>query len=310
MAKTPSNSETSEVQQFSLISNEKLIAIYGVMLKSRLLEYRATELFQHGLLDSDLHASSGREAIAASATIDLQEGDSLALPGGDWLPCLNKKLPLEFIFRELAPASLRSAAAVEMEMSSKNILLSSSTIDLPQTVRERATANAVAKNGDIVEVFLDARSKSSVDWKKTIQACAVGKLPIVFIQYSDASNVSSEGKQESAPKAVAALYEGIPSISVDAHDAVAVYRVAYEAIVRARQLRGATLIQCVVQDPEATTRRDVTSAPTLDPVESMERYLKGKNIDPAKSCLQIIAGFQRELDLATRFLLRESNGSA
>jgi len=314
MAKTPSKSETNEAEHLSLISNEKLVAIYGVMLKYRLLEQRATELFQHGLLNSDLHTSSGREAIAAAATIDLEERDSIALPTGEWLPSLNKNLPLETIFRELAPAALRPVAPIELEASNKNIFLSSSSKTyLPRAIRERATANAVAKKGDVVEVFLDSHSKSLVDWRKTIQVCAVNKLPVVFIQYPDASKMLSEGKRKSNTRTVAALYEGVPSISVDAHDAVAVYRVAYEAIVRARQLRGATLIQCVVHreaNPELISGRDVTNGPALDLVESMERYLRAKDIDPARFSLEITPGFQRELDLATRFLHRQSNGSA
>ena len=51
-------------ETFSLISHEKLLAIYTAMLKCRMVEQRAAMLFQQGKLASDLHASFGREATA------------------------------------------------------------------------------------------------------------------------------------------------------------------------------------------------------------------------------------------------------
>src|SRR4051794_14237800 len=105
MAKTQSKT-TGETKTFSLISNEKLLSIYAAMLKCRLLEQRATSLFQHGRLDNDLHTSSGREAIAASAVADLSHEDILCLAQGDWLPAFVKGMSLENMFRIVAPADL------------------------------------------------------------------------------------------------------------------------------------------------------------------------------------------------------------
>src|ERR1700722_4606991 len=88
---------------FSLISNEKLIAIYVAMVKCRMLEQRAAALFQQGKLASDFHASSGREACAVAVGIDLQPEDTLVTAPGDWLSTFMKGLPSEALFRALAP---------------------------------------------------------------------------------------------------------------------------------------------------------------------------------------------------------------
>jgi hypothetical protein len=64
----------------------------------------------------------------------------------------------------------------------------------------------------------------------------------------------------------------LPRMLVDGFDAVAVYRVAHEAIDRARKGRGATLIECgsnCVQGQRRTRE---------DAVVNMERYLRGKGI--------------------------------
>ena len=64
----PSTTPAPKTEAFSLISNEKLLAIYIAMVKCRMLEQRATMLFQQGQLASDLHGSSGHEACAAASS--------------------------------------------------------------------------------------------------------------------------------------------------------------------------------------------------------------------------------------------------
>lgn len=80
------------------------------------------------------------------------------------------------------------------------------------------------------------------------------KLPLIVVV--DCENVS----QPDAFEARAAAY-GIPSISVDANDAVALYRVSREAIDRARAANGPTLVQCLSFESKA------------DPIERLEHYL-------------------------------------
>src|SRR5579859_5255189 len=92
-------------ETFSLVSNEKLLAIYAAMVKCRMVQQRAAMLFQQGKLASDLHASSGREAASAAIAIDLLPGDMLSLSGGDWLPAFVKGMTLETLFRALSPSS-------------------------------------------------------------------------------------------------------------------------------------------------------------------------------------------------------------
>jgi TPP-dependent pyruvate/acetoin dehydrogenase alpha subunit len=102
----------------------------------------------------------------------------------------------------------------------------------------------------------------------------------------------------------------MPAIAVDALDPVAVYRVAYEAILRARQGRGATLLKCSVHPSfHCTPTPDNSERPanlplSFNSVFTMETYLRRKGIEPDQHSRQIVAEFNRELNLATRFLDR------
>lgn len=103
-----------------------------------------------------------------------------------------------------------------------------------------ALASASALNlGSAHEALIDATSR---------------KLPLIVV-------VDGEKTDNGALDSKAAAY-GIPSISVDANDAVAIYRVSREAIDRARAGRGPTLIHCLAFDSG------------VDPVARLERYLQ------------------------------------
>jgi TPP-dependent pyruvate/acetoin dehydrogenase alpha subunit len=290
-------------QGFSLISNEKLVAIYIAMVKCRMLQQRAAALFQQGKLDADFHASSGREACAAAVGIELQPEDALSTAPGDWFPAFVKGLPVETLFRALAPRVNGNSLAAGDDAQQRNILLSLSRDQL-EMVRQRAEAAHASKNASIVAAFLQPAPEEPNHWQKLMSAAAAKKLPIVFVHHAFNGGQARPASATAKTKTPQALFHGVPTIAVDAADPVALYRVAYEAITRARQRRGATLLECAAILPGAIpdSTNDAGPIQPLDPVCAMETYLKQKGIQPENYNRQVVAEFTRDLDLATRFL--------
>jgi TPP-dependent pyruvate/acetoin dehydrogenase alpha subunit len=296
-------------ETFSLVSHEKLLAIYAAMLKCRMVQQRAAMLFQQGKLASDLHASLGREATSAAIAIDLQPGDSLGLAAGDWLPALVKGMTLEGLFRALAPAQPNcDAAPAASELEYKNILPAGDKAQAPVSIRDRALAAQAATQNSVVAVVLPSNEQSLKPWHDVMAAAASQRLPIVFVHYADAAEQPGIAKAGRKSKNPSALFHGVPAITVDALDAVAAYRVAYEAIMRARQGRGATLLECATQVQSSILGNAKDGKPSSNPprltdsISTMEAYLKSKGIEPAPHNQQTVAAFNHELDLATRFL--------
>ena len=190
----------------------------------------------------------------------------------------------------------------------RSILPAGDKAQRPTSIRDRARAAQTEKQNSIVAAILPSDEQSLKPWHNVLAAGASEKLPIVFVHYSDAPEQAGAAKPGRKSKNPDAFFHGVPAIAVDALDAVAVYRVAYEAIVRARQGRGATLLECTahpgVSIPGSTKESEPSSNPLqlCDPVSTMENYLKSKGIEPAHHNQQIVAAFNRELDLATRFL--------
>jgi TPP-dependent pyruvate/acetoin dehydrogenase alpha subunit len=301
---------TPAPETFSLISNEKLVAIYSAMVKCRMLQQRASLLFQHGKLASDLHASYGCEAVAAALAVDLQPNDTLSLSHGDLLPGFVKGLSPESLFRLLTPdaASINvQKTSTSSDLKQKNILTADES-RRPEAVRKRATAAQATKEGAIVAAILPSDDGWLDSWHGVMATAASQRLPILFVHHVDHRYEPSDPSSNRKAKNPDALFHGVPAIAVDALDAVAVYRVAYEAIIRARQGRGATLLQCAVHSgmPDKATHRisepSANPALTADPVSLMENYLKRKGIKSEQHNSEIVAALNHDLDLATRFL--------
>jgi TPP-dependent pyruvate/acetoin dehydrogenase alpha subunit len=113
---------------------------------------------------------------------------------------------------------------------------------------------------------------------------------MLFVSHSNLATGPVIGEVQSRRKAndLKAQQYGIPSIPVDSSDAVAVYRVATEAMAHARKGNGATLIDCVTFSLDGN----------IDPIAKMEAYLSRKGLFREALRREVAAGFTRELDAA------------
>jgi len=273
---------------------------------------RASALFAEGQLSRDLRASAGREASAAAVVVDLQPEDAVSLANGDVMPAFTKGLSLESIFRALSAQPTGPASRDAMINGKVQELLrisASPDVDAQlDAIFKFAAAATQSGRDDIAIAFFDA-SASETKLSEAIGLAGAKLLPIVFVRFTahlehERSKITSNIKKP----APAALVNGSPAIVVDGSDAVALYRVSFEAIARARQHRGPTVIECsmsVPVNPASETKNSIykTTEPLgRDPVVNMENYLKGKGIWNEEAKRTMIADFEQELNRATSFL--------
>jgi TPP-dependent pyruvate/acetoin dehydrogenase alpha subunit len=132
-------------------------------------------------------------------------------------------------------------------------------------------------------------------------------LPVLFVSLDgmlpDPPSVKPQVKAEDATDKTAPC--GLPSITVDGNDVVAVYRVASEAITHARMGHGPTLIECrtfrlsgpAAMGAEKGPRPDeVALRATDDPILNMEKYLTGKGLFSEEFKRRVALGFSKELE--------------
>ncbi|HUN84104.1 MAG TPA: thiamine pyrophosphate-dependent enzyme [Terracidiphilus sp.] len=294
---------------FSLISRAKLIQLYSAMIKSRMIAERAAALKQQGKLTGDLQNGLGREGTVAGVTVDLHREDTLSPSRCDFVSSVIKGMTLEQMFSRLggsADYQAHGTGALIFDDQS-NVIAPASELDSRlEVVRGAALVHKMAKNGRVVVVTCANGSAAKECWRDAVQFAEVHELPMLFVWHNDAEYPHDPPNTvERRARRSAAKPRCTPAITVDASDAVAVYRVASESIQRARLGRGPTLIECRKLAPaNGSGLSTTTAAPSgpHDPIEKMEVYLSQKGLFHRDLRQKIADSFLPELNTATGIL--------
>ena len=226
----------------ALISDNKLQQLYAMMLRCRILDSHARNLCGG-------HSWKGKEAAIVGATIDLKPEDAIVFPSNAAVAGFLKGMPLQSIFQSnkhpLEGAKKTRKAGADAQSA---------------LVTGIAYASRGRNKGSITLAFLSENPDGSEAGRDALRFAGQNKVPIIYV-YS--------GNQVDATQAY--VY-GLPVIPVDGSDVVAVYRVAYECMIRARERGGASVIACSIGSANGS------SAKSQDPLRNMEKYLSAKGL--------------------------------
>lgn len=270
---------SSDDHGFSLISKEKLLSLYAAMLRCRMLEERL-RLLSPG---KSRAAFRGREAIAAGVVTDLLPDDTVSAQRGDAGPRLLKGVSLKAIVAAASARRARSAVAAE---TGANVLPTADTFaERFEAAARAARRGARPKKKKITAFFCGSEGPRDAAWEESLRSAAADRLPVLFVcrGYAGTTDLAQQAQRC-----------GLPGITVDEEDAVAIYRVASEAMAHARRGNGPTLIDCRRWTLRgASTRR-------RNAVRTMEAYLTGKGLLNREFRNEVVAQFTRELDRAAK----------
>lgn len=290
---------------FSLISSEKLIEIYTAMVKCRMIAAHGAGALQQGRRSSDL-GFAGREAALAGVLVDLLPEDALCLSHSDFAAGFIKNVPLERVFSNLAAAK-NGGGHMPSSAERNNGVHGHVIPPAPSTTAQLDIACGVAKawklklNGRITVALCDNEGTPMDAWREALTFAGLHQLPLLFVCHRNVRSAAEELTAQARFDELAShgCARRVPAITVDGQDAVAVYRVAYESIGRARNGRGPTLIECrayVCKNLKATYMEELKPLQVQDPIRRMESYLLGKGLFNPGLKRKISAAFRRELE--------------
>ena len=246
-----------------LISNEQLRKLYVTLLRTRLLRER-------NRLKTPAAPLVAREAIVTGTVTHLSDGDTVMPVAGDRLATLARGHGLRHILAaKPLPGILTPAPAAEIRFAI-------------------AAGYAMAHQGTsaITLAFSGPGITSLEALRPALAYAAQQKLGIVFIIETAAeANVSSARQTDPL---------GLYGIPVDGNDVIAIYRVAQEAIHRARRGVGPTLIDC--KPWPLSAKQDSPS----DPVRRLEQTLERRGVATGTLKERTITTFRRELDTSKK----------
>jgi TPP-dependent pyruvate/acetoin dehydrogenase alpha subunit len=158
----------------------------------------------------------------------------------------------------------------------------------------------------VVVIFSGDDSMALASWRETVDFAVAHKLPVVHVVQDDLGGESANSAIQSTTGATGS--SRIPTLIVDGNDVVAVYRVTQEAIRRAREGHGPTLIECKTHrwpgysgiapahHPPSSGKHAGGKAD--DPIISMEAYLTQKGLWSEAWKQELVKAFRKRLDAA------------
>ena len=296
---------------------ELLRRLYATMLKCRMVEERIRVLYRQGRFAGNYFAAVGQEATEVGATIDLLPEDTVAPSHRNFITNLMKGTPLNLMFahiygRKTSPDQGRSAPA-HCGYAPLNVITPASTIAAQLSMGTGiALAYKMQRKPNLVVALSGEGSTSLGFWHESVNFAGVHRLPIVFVVenncYAESVPVSLQTAVEDI--SIKAAGYGIPGVTVDGNDVIAVYTAMREAIQRARSGEGATLLECKTyrwyghSEIDPAKYRDPAEVEywkSRDPIPAMERYLKDHNLWSDAWKEELTAGTKREIDEAIAF---------
>ena len=162
----------------------------------------------------------------------------------------------------LEPGDLISDTGPGLEVHGGPRRLATVGVGADRLLAALGAANALRVQGArrLVLAYVAVDELSATAWRRVLGLAGGAELPVIFVVLP-----GSEAKRQGRLSDRAQGW-GVPGMPVDAADAVALYRVVQESVLRARGGDGPALLECVRWRPAGQETR-------VDAIEAMRRLL-------------------------------------
>jgi len=225
--------------------------MYRTMVLIRRFEERVNELYMQGRIPSTLHLYIGQEAVATGVCAALNQDDYVLSTHRPHGHALAKGMSPRALLAELMARSTGCCRAKggSMHIGDMRIGMVPAIAIVGGNIPIAAgfgLAAKMQKNGRVAVAFFGDGAANEGAWHEGLNLAAIWALPVVFVcennLYAASTPFSLAFKIEHIADRAAAY--GMPGRIVDGNDVLAVYAAAREAVERARQGGGPTLIEC------------------------------------------------------------------
>lgn len=299
------------------LDGAKFRQLYASLLRCRMLLEKLKVLEEQGSLEQAALLQAGHEAIATGLLIDLLPDDVVAPGLHSATARLLRGEPVRSIIGEML-ADVNASAGPKANQVLQSRIPSCLTL-AGQINFATGAAWAFKTLGDthVAINFCDDGIVALDFWNEAVQFSVLNKLPIVYVVHSFAEGAANGSLLSNlAPHPSWSL----PVLVVDGNDAVAIYRVGQEAVRRARQGRGPSVIHCETNgwlgSSVLASDSPQVSQTSTDPVCRLEMYLRQRGHWSQKWRHSLVSSFARELVQAvqraekTHLRILRSGGSA
>ena len=261
------------------IAEDTRLALWRRQLEVRLLEKRAYDLFLQNLIKGTSHLALGQEAIAAGFAVAMRKDDYTFCTYRGHAHTLVRGAPMSGVLGELMgrECGLMQGKGGSMHLTSveHGAMGSYAIVGAHLTIALGAAWSAqYRESGQVAVCFFGDGTTNIGAFHEALNMAAIWKAPAVFVcennmymEYTPIAQVTAVPH----PAADRASAYGLDKIVVDGNDADAVYRVAKDAIDKARAGGGPSLIEALTYRHSGHSRADPG---TYRPKEEVAAWMK------------------------------------
>jgi len=250
-----------------------------------------------GPVPGELHLSSGQESCAVGVCESLKKEDGVVATHRAHHFAIAKGVDMKEMTAEIfgKRTGLCCGKGGHMHLFDPRVNFSCSGIvgaSFPQATGIGLAAKLEGK--DYVGVAVGGEGAANQGtFHESLNLASMWKLPVIFVIEDNSWAISVPKEKATSISAISerAKAYGIPGVTVDGQDVLAVYEAAKEAIERARRGEGPSLLEVKVVrlrghfegDPQAyRAKEEMENARNKDPILYFERYLKDHNVSEDK----------------------------
>jgi pyruvate dehydrogenase E1 component alpha subunit len=272
------------------MDKDTALSLHRQMLLIRRFEEKLFELFSTRIMPGTMHQYNGQEAVAVGVCAHLEKEDYITSTHRGHGHCLAKGATAREVMAEMFAKTTGCCKGLGGSMHIADFgvgMLGANGIvagGIPMAVgagwscRYRNTRNVA------VSFFGDGAANEGA-FHEALNLAATWSIPVVFVCENNLYGFSTHYKRTLAVENIAdrASGYGMEGAVVDGMDVEAVYDAAGEAITRARDGQGPTLLECKTyrfrghsrfEDPSYRTKEELAQWQKRDPIEVYPQRLE------------------------------------
>jgi pyruvate dehydrogenase E1 component alpha subunit len=275
-------------------SNDFLLNLYTTMVLIRNFELMAEKLFLEGELPGFIHLYIGEEAIATGVMANLRKDDFITSTHRGHGHMIAKGADINRMMAELYGKETGyckgKGGSMHIADFSLGVLGANGVVGGGLPIAVGAGLGIKMKKGDqIVVAFFGDGASNTGSFHESLNFASIYKLPVIFVLENNryASTASTQATTAIENISDRAVAYGIPGITIDGNDVIAVYETTQEMVKRARDGGGPSLIEAktyrikghFVGDPELyRNKKEVVEFWLNEPIKKFEKRLEREKI--------------------------------
>jgi len=301
------------------LKNDILINLLRQMLLIRHFEEKIKQLYMNGVVKGMLHLCIGQEAVAVGVMSVLKANEYIVSNHRGHGHFIAKGADIRLMMAELYGKSTGYCKGKGGSMHIADIDLchlgANGIVGAGLTIAVGAALafKDIKKTGQIVVCFFGDGALNIGEFHESLNLAGLWKLPVVFVCENNSYAISTHVRDACAIKdiAIRAQSYGMPGITVDGMDVLAVRAEAEKLVKRARAGKGPSLLVCQTyrflghgRNPDCSlyrTKEEEKEWKLRCPINTFQARLLEENIIIKETIENMEKEVEQEIDLAVRF---------